>query len=67
MFYYAGYSNPFSENEEDNYVIVGASRIKKIDDFHYYENTTDQIKADYAGGVVWQKPITSNYPDEIYE
>ena len=64
VFYYAGYSNPFSENEEDNYVIVGASRIKKIDDFHYYENTTDQIKADYAGGVVWQKPITSNYPDE---
>ena len=42
MFYYAGYSNPFSENEEDNYVIVGASRIKKIDDFHYYENTTDR-------------------------
>ena len=64
VFYYAGYSNPFSENEEDNYVIVGVSRIKKIDDFHYYENTTDQIKADYAGGVVWQKPITSNYPDE---
>lgn len=64
VFYYAGYSNPFSENEEDNYVIVGASRIKKIDDFHYYENTTDQIKKDYAGGVIWQKPITSNYPDE---
>lgn len=64
VFYYAGYSNPFSENEEDNYVIIGVSRIKKIDDFHYYENTTDQIKADYAGGVIWQKPITSNYPDE---
>ena len=47
VFYYAGYSNPFSENEEDNYVIVGASRIKKIDDFHYYENTTAQIKKDY--------------------
>lgn len=64
VFYYAGYSNPFSENEEDNYVIVGASRIKKIDDFHYYENTTEQIRADYAGGVIWQKPITSNYPNE---
>ena len=64
IFYYAGYSNPFSENEEDNYVIVGASRIKKIDDFHYYENTTERIRADYAGGVVWQKPITSNYPNE---
>lgn len=64
VFYYAGYSNPFSENEADTYVIVGVSRIKKIDDFHYYENTTEQIKTDYAGGVIWQKPITSNYPNE---
>lgn len=64
VFYYAGYSNPFSENEKDNYVIVGVSRIKRIGDFHYYENASDQIKADYAGGVIWQKPITSNYPDE---
>lgn len=64
VFYYAGYSNPFSENENDHYVIIGASRIKKIGDFHYYENTTDQIKTDFAGGLVWQKPITSNYPDE---
>lgn len=64
IFYYAGYSNPFSENEEDNYVIIGTSRIKKIGDFHYYENTTEQIRKDYAGGVIWQKPITSNYPDE---
>ena len=45
-------------------MIVGASRIKKIDSFHYYENTSDEIKAKYAGGVVWQKPITSMYPDE---
>lgn len=43
MFYYAGYSNPFSENENDNYVITGVSRIKRIGDFHYYENTTDQM------------------------
>ena len=64
VFYYAGYSNPFSEEEQDNYVIIGVSRIKKIGDFHYYENTTDEIKAKYAGGVIWQKPITSNYPDE---
>ena len=64
VFYYAGYSNPFSEEEEDTYVIVGLSRIRKIDDFHYYENTTEKIRADYAGGVIWQKPITSNYPNE---
>lgn len=64
VFYYAGYSNPFSENEEDNYVIVGVSRIRKIDDFHYYNNATEQVKADYAGGIIWQKPVTSNYPEE---
>ena len=29
IFYYAGYSNPFSKNEENNYVIVGVSRVKK--------------------------------------
>lgn len=64
VFYYAGYSNPFSEGEEDNYVIVGVSRIKKIDSFYFYEKTTEEIKQKYAGGFVWQKPITSNYPDE---
>jgi len=64
VFYYAGYSNPFSEGEENNYVIVGISRIKQIDDFYYYENISEQIKADYAGGFAWQKPVTSNYPDE---
>lgn len=64
IFYYSGYSNPFSESEEDNYVIVGVSRVKKIGEFHYYENATEQTKEQYAGGVIWQKPITSNYPDE---
>lgn len=64
VFYYAGYSNPFSEGEEENYVITGVSRLKKIDNFHFYENTTDEIKEKYAGGFAWQKPITSKYPEE---
>lgn len=64
VFYYAGYSNPFSEGEEENYVIVGVSRLKKMDSFHFYENTTEEIKQKYAGGFVWQKPITSMYPEE---
>lgn len=64
IFYYAGYSNPFSEDEEDNYIIAGISKIKHIDDFHYYPNASDEIKKTYAGAVVWQKPITSAYPDE---
>lgn len=64
VFYYSGYSNPFSEDEENNYVVVGVSRIKKIDDFYYYKNVEEDLSKKYAGGIVWQKPITSNYPDE---
>lgn len=64
VFYYAGYSNPFSEDEENNYVLVGVSRLKRIGDFYFYEGTTEEEREKYAGGIVWQKPITSNYPDE---
>ena len=64
VFYYAGYSNPFSENEEQNYVIVGVSRVKNIEPTRFYENTNEEIRKKYAGGFVWQRPVTSNYPDE---
>lgn len=64
VFYYAGYSNPFSENEEQNYVIVGISRVKNIEPTRFYENSTEEIRKKYAGGFVWQRPVTSNYPDE---
>lgn len=64
IFYYAGYSNPFCENEENNYVVVGVSRVSKIEDTYYYDNTSDEVRKKYAGGFVWQKPITSTYPDE---
>ena len=64
VFYYAGYSNPFSNDEEENYIVVGVSRLKKLDPIHFYDNTTDEIKRKYGGGFVWQMPVTSNYPDE---
>ena len=64
IFYYAGYSNPFSENEENNYVIVGVSRVKKIEDTYYYDNTSEEVKRKYSGGFVWQRPVTSTYPNE---
>lgn len=64
VFYCSGFSNPFSEEDANCYVVIGISRIKKIDDFYFYENTTEEIKKRYAGGFAWQKPITSNYPDE---
>lgn len=64
IFYYAGYSNPFSENEENNFVVVGVSRLHKIEPFQFYPNVTKNISDAFAGGLAWQKPITSNYPDE---
>ena len=64
IFYYAGYSNPFSEDEQNNYVIVGISRVKKIGDTYYYDNTSEEVKRKYSGGFVWQKPVTSTYPNE---
>ncbi len=64
IFYTTGYSNPFSENEENNYIIVGISRIKKMNEYQYYENATEETKEKYANALIWQRPITSTYPEE---
>lgn len=64
LFYYANYSNPFSEDEAQQYVIVGVSRLKKVGKIHFYEGVNEDVKKKYAGGFVWQMPISSNYPDE---
>lgn len=63
IFYYSGYSNPFSENEENNYVVVGISRLQKIEPFQFYPNVTKNISNTFAMGLVWQKPVTGS-PDE---
>ncbi len=64
VFYYANYSNPFSEDDSKRYPLIGVSRIKKVGDFLYYEGTSDRVRERYAGGFVWQLPITSHYPDQ---
>ena len=64
IFYYANYSNPFSENEENNFVVVGISRLKEIAPLQFYPDADDWVKENFADGLVWQRPITSNYPDE---
>lgn len=64
LFYYANYSNPFSEDETPKYVVVGISRLKKIGKIQFYEGVSDEVKAKNAGGFVWQMPLTSHYPDE---
>jgi len=64
IFYYANYSNPFSENEANKYVLVGISRLKSLGDFLYYEGMSEENKKKYAGGFVWQRSVTSHYPEQ---
>ncbi|WP_075980806.1 ATP-dependent DNA helicase [Bacillus massilinigeriensis] len=64
IFYYANYSNPFSGEDNPKYVVVGISRLKSVGDFQYYENVSERVKEKYANGMVWQRVVTSNYPDE---
>ena len=64
IFYYCNYSNPFSEDDVKRYVLVGISRLKEIGPTIYYENTSEKVRSKYAGGFVWQRNVTSMYPDE---
>jgi energy-coupling factor transporter ATP-binding protein EcfA2 len=64
IFYYANYSNPFSENEQKRYVVIGLSKIKSVGDIMFYDNVSEKNKQKYAGGFIWQTNISSQYPDE---
>jgi hypothetical protein len=64
VFYYANKSNPFSQDDNKVYVLVGIGRIKNIGKIMFYENLTENISKQFAGGFIWQMPITSHYPDE---
>lgn len=67
IFYYANYSNPFSENEQNRYVIVGVSRLANPsppEEQMVYEGCSEETKAKYAKGFVWQRLLSSSYPDE---
>jgi hypothetical protein len=64
IFYYSNYSNPFSEDDEKKYVIVGLSRFKSLGDYLFYDGMSEENKKKYAGGFVWQLPVTSHYPDQ---
>jgi exodeoxyribonuclease V alpha subunit len=64
IFYYANKSNPFSEEDDRNFVVVGISKVKKIGEVMYYENVSEANKKKYADGFIWQIPVTSNFPEE---
>lgn len=63
IFYYANYSNPFSDDENPRYVLVGVARLKTIGDFVYYDGCSERTLERYKG-FVWQKNITSHYPNQ---
>lgn len=64
IFYYANKSNPFSEEDNRNFVLIGVSKVKKVGDVMYYENVSEANRIKYADGFVWQLPISSHFPDE---
>jgi exodeoxyribonuclease V alpha subunit len=64
IFYYANYSNPFTEEESPRYVLVGVSRVKEVSDRLVYEEVSDYIGERFAGGMIWARNVSSCYPDE---
>ena len=63
IFYYANYSNPLSEDNDPKYVLVGVSRLKTTDNTHYYPECSQQTLDRYKG-FVWQRNVSSHYPDQ---
>lgn len=63
IFYYANYSNPFSDTEENRYVIVGMSRVKALGDELPWINQSASMANRY-GPNAWARNITSHYPDQ---
>lgn len=63
VFYYSNYSNPFSTDEEPRYALIGLSRVKKVGDNLFYDGC-DERTLDRYGGYVWDRNVTSAYPNE---
>lgn len=64
IFYYANYSNPLSEEEAPRYALIGVSRITKLGKELVYDNVTEKVAKQYAGGMIWARDISAAYPEE---
>ena len=64
VFYYSNYSNPLTEEEAQRYILVGVSRIKSVGDELMYVGCSSRVKERYGGGFVWDRTITSHYPEQ---
>jgi len=67
VFYYANKSNPFSGDDSKIYVLVGIGRVKQVGEIMYFDNVSKKDSDRYAGGFIWECPITSNYPNEGFQ
>lgn len=63
IFYYANYSNPLSTDEAPRYALIGLSRVKDVGEHLYYEGCNEETKRKFGGAYVWDRNITSQYPD----
>ncbi len=63
VFYYANYSNPFSEEDARRYVVVGVSRLKHVGEELFYDGVSGKARERH-GGFVWARNVTNSYPDE---
>lgn len=63
IFYYANYSNPFSENDQHFYITVGVSRIKQVGTELTWVNQSSSMEQRY-GPNVWMRNVTSDYPNQ---
>lgn len=63
IFYYANYSNPFSEGDTQKYVVIGVSRVRSIGDEIVWDDQSPRMEERY-GPNVWARNISSNYPEE---
>jgi hypothetical protein len=64
IFYYANYSNPLSDETTPRYVLIGVSRVKAVGEELLYNKVSEKVAERYAGGIVWARDVTSNYPNE---
>jgi energy-coupling factor transporter ATP-binding protein EcfA2 len=63
VFYYANYSNPFSENDQRFYVIVGVGRVETVGEELTWVGQSAKMEEKY-GPNVWFRNIGSHYPDQ---
>lgn len=63
VFYYSNYSNPFSTAEQPRYALIGLSRVVEVGGELYYDGCDDRTMERY-GGYVWDRNITSAYPEQ---